>query len=103
MFPLMSDAELDDLTEDIKVNKLRDPIKLYDGKILEGRNRYTALLAADLPIPYEVFTGTEADALAYVISKNIHRRHLTAEKKAHYQTTVWSIVNVPRISSPPYG
>ena len=82
MFPLMSDAELVDLTADIKTNGLREPLKLFDDQILDGRNRYTALLSAELPIPYRVFTGTEAEALNYVISKNLKRRHLDTSQRA---------------------
>lgn len=87
-FPPMSDLELTELADDIKANKLREPVRLYEGKILDGRNRYAALLSIGADIPYRVFTGTEAEATVYVVSKNIHRRHLKAEKKAELFLTL---------------
>jgi len=37
VFPLLSEAELDSLTEDIRQHGLREPIVLYQGKVLDGR------------------------------------------------------------------
>ena len=39
-FPLMGPEELKDLTEDIRKNGLRERITYFEGKILDGRNRY---------------------------------------------------------------
>jgi ParB-like chromosome segregation protein Spo0J len=81
VFPLMEGEEFDALVADIKANGLREPITIFEGKILDGRNRYRACLKAGIEVKTEPFEGTEADARAFVISKNIHRRHLTAERK----------------------
>jgi ParB-like chromosome segregation protein Spo0J len=83
IFPLMEGAEFDELVEDIKANGLRDPIVLFEGKILDGRNRYRACLKAGVdPYPEcHVFNYPGDDPTSFVISKNIHRRHLTAEQK----------------------
>ena len=37
VFPLLPEAELDSLTEDIRQHGLREPIVLYQGKVLDGR------------------------------------------------------------------
>src|SRR5262249_54398704 len=69
------------LVTDIKTNGLLEEIVLYDGMVLDGRNRYRACLAADV-VPTTINADKWIkDPTAYVISANIHRRHLTAEQK----------------------
>jgi len=88
IFPLLEGAEFDELVADIKANGLREPIVTYDGMILDGRNRYRACPAAGkAPRFYGAFWAEGKklyavdDPATYVISANIHRRHLTAEQK----------------------
>jgi len=82
MFPLMKGEEFDALVADIKANGLHEEIILHEGKILDGRNRYRACLAAGHRLLTLDLDGLGYhDPLAYVISKNIHRRHLDAEQK----------------------
>lgn len=80
IFPLMEGEEFDALVEDINKHGLRQPITLYKGKILDGRNRYRACLAAGKTPKFKTFKN-ETDPAAYVISVNIHRRHLTTKQK----------------------
>jgi DNA-directed RNA polymerase subunit F len=81
IFPLMEGAEFDELVADIKAHSLRESIWVYQNKILDGRNRYRACREAGVEPRYEEFTGDDAAARALVVSKNIRRRHLTAEQK----------------------
>jgi ParB-like chromosome segregation protein Spo0J len=81
IFPLMGGAEFDALVADIKAHGLRERIVIYEGMILDGRNRYRACIIAGIkprecaiPINYK-------DPIGYVISANIHLRHLTAEQR----------------------
>jgi ParB-like chromosome segregation protein Spo0J len=80
IFPLMEGEEFDALVEDIKANGLREPIKLFDGMILDGRNRYRACVELGYDPPYHDLTG-KVDPRIYVISANIHRRHLPPEQR----------------------
>ena len=80
MFPLIKGKAFADLVADIKANGLVEPITLYEGKILEGRNRYLACQAAGVePITRE-YQGT--DPAAFVWSANFLRRHLTKSQRA---------------------
>ena len=44
LFPLLTGEEFDALVADIEKNGLIEPVWLYEGKILDGRNRYRACL-----------------------------------------------------------
>jgi hypothetical protein len=81
LFPLMEGAEFDALVADIKKNGLHYPIFLYEGKILDGRNRYRACLEAGFEPATRNGDSWIGDPAGFVISRNIHRRHLTAEQK----------------------
>jgi len=85
IFPLMEGEEFDALVEDIKDNWLREPITLYEDKILDGRNRYRAVVKADrlFKLKEENFrTYSGSDPLGLVVSANLHRRHLTESQRA---------------------
>ena len=59
----------------------REPITLHpDGRILDGRNRYRAAQVAGVPCPEHTYTGT--DFVAFVVSTNLNRRHLTDSQRA---------------------
>jgi hypothetical protein len=80
LFPLMPDDELAALADDIEANGLREPLWLYEGKILDGRNRYRACVLKDIDQRVEHYRGK--DPLGFVVSKNLHRRHLTESQRA---------------------
>jgi ParB-like chromosome segregation protein Spo0J len=82
-FELMDGAELENLIEDISKNGLLEPIILFEVKILDGRNRYRACLRASYKFRKEDFVELPkgVDPLGFIFSKNMARRHLTAEQK----------------------
>lgn len=80
IFPLIEGSEFDALVEDIKAQGLREKIWLYEGKILDGRNRFLACQKAKVKPAYRKFTGK--DALAFIVSLNVARRHLTEAQRA---------------------
>ena len=83
--PLLEGEEFDDLVEDIKQHGQIEPATLFEGKILDGRNRYRAckILKRDLITrEWKPSKATGSTPLQYVISENIMRRHLNEAQKA---------------------
>lgn len=102
IFPMMSDEELKELADDIRANGLREPIVCahmgdgFDDEVLiDGRNRYRACLMAgvepkfrDLHTLPNVSADEGADFIteeavaSWILSQNLHRRHLTPSQRA---------------------
>src|SRR5262249_54329139 len=82
-FPMINNDELRELADDIRKNGMLEPITLFEGKILDGRNRLAAGKLINFPFRRINFRQLlcHLDPQAYVISANIKRRHLTAEQK----------------------
>ncbi len=59
-------------------------ILIYEGKILDGRHRYEAALQAGVDPVFVEFQGTKAEAIAYVTSENVSRRHLNNQEKEFF-------------------
>lgn len=81
LFPLLEGPDFDALVADIKANGLRESITLLDGKILDGRNRYRACLQVGVDPTFREFDGN-GSPLAFVISLNLHRRHLDESQRS---------------------
>lgn len=86
MFPMMSDEQYEAFKQDIAENGLRSSGLLYEGKILDGRNRSRACDELGLQMEWQdVSLSEDADSfdpIAYVISHNLHRRHLTTAQRS---------------------
>jgi len=81
IFPMLEGDEFQKLVDDIRENGLLEPITLYDGEILDGRNRYRACIEAGVE-PRFVDIPAGVDPLTFVVSKNLNRRHLSTTQKA---------------------
>jgi len=83
LFPLISDAEISALGRDIAENGQRHPVVLWRGMILDGRNRARACAAIGRkPETVDMSDMSERDAVRFVISTNVHRRHLSESQRA---------------------
>jgi hypothetical protein len=80
LFPMIDDAELKELAADIKANGLNQPIVTHEGMILDGRHRFRACTLARVNPTFTTFKGR--DPLAFVISANLRRRHLTTSQRS---------------------
>jgi len=85
-FPAMPDDEVAALSEDIAKHGQREPGTLLDGMVLDGWHRYRACFIAGVQFKAQEFDGD--DPVAFVKSKNWHRRHLTASQKAAIEITL---------------
>jgi ParB-like chromosome segregation protein Spo0J len=82
-FPVYGKDDFEKLTNDILNHGLRQPITLFEGKVLDGRNRVEAMRkAGKAAIPAIPFEGTFDQARDYVISLNMVRRHLNTGQRA---------------------
>jgi ParB-like chromosome segregation protein Spo0J len=79
LIPSADEDELQDLTDDIRAHGLIAPIVLFEGMILDGRNRAAACERAGVAPRYVSFEGGREDALILVVSHNLKRRHLTKQ------------------------
>ena len=73
LIPSADEDELQDLTDDVRAHGLIDPIVLFEGMILDGRNRSAACERAGVEPRYAQFRGGREDALILVISRNLKR------------------------------
>jgi len=90
IFPA-DDEHIDELAEDIKSNGQEEPIKLYGGKILDGRRRWLACQRVGVkPVTVDVDSKVN-DPVAYVISLNLHRRNLTPSQRAYIGANAYDL------------
>ena len=80
IFPLLEGDELQALKADIAEHGQLDPIWIYQDQILDGRNRYRACQELNIDTATKAWSGT--DPLKFVLSMNLHRRHLSAGQRA---------------------
>jgi hypothetical protein len=79
-FPRMSEDEFNSLKDNIQHNGQTHPIYTLDGMILDGGNRYRAL--CELGIAPLIIEYTGSNPTQFILSSNLHRRHLTQGQSA---------------------
>lgn len=77
LIPVIVAGDLDRLIEDVEKNGILEPLTLYQGRVLDGRNRLAVASVLDTPVQVEEFEGDDAAAKSYVWSTNAARRHLS--------------------------
>ena len=103
VFPLMEGEAFHALVDDIRENGLLEDIYIdSDGLILDGRNRYRACLEAGVEPTFKNWNG-RADALLFVVSKNLRRRHLTEGQRAMIAARIANLGQGNPKLNPPRG
>ena len=82
LFPPMSQEQFAGLVENIRGSFQREPIVVFEGKILDGRHRYNACVEIGIEPKFSTFEGTPQDAIEYIIATNMTRRHLDESQRA---------------------
>jgi len=82
IFPLMTEEEFNRLVDDIRKNGQLEPIWLDSaGLIIDGRNRYNACQHISVTPKTRAWDG-KGSTVEFVVSLNLHRRHLTPSQCA---------------------
>jgi hypothetical protein len=85
IFPEMSEGEFKVFSDDIKEKGLQTKITIHEGKVIEGRQRYKAMLKVrswDLKDECFQLLPVGVNPVDYVISMNVNRRHLSTSQRA---------------------
>jgi hypothetical protein len=83
LFPPMSADEFAGLKADIQKHGVRDPVWIYDGLIIDGKNRATACEQLGIVPPTREWKPANGQSLVeFAFSVNAHRRHLTQGQRA---------------------
>ena len=95
LVPDMTADQFDALLDDIREHGLRTSIVMYEGMVLDGRNRARAWydVHGNWDVPSTEFKGTAEESIAFVRSHNIKRRHLKPSQIAYYEaqaTAFWN-------------
>lgn len=81
IFPLMDAEAFARLKADIEANGQREPTVYWKGMLVDGRNRERACQELGIE-PSECELLEETDPVAFILSANVHRRHLTTTQRA---------------------
>jgi ParB-like chromosome segregation protein Spo0J len=84
LFPPLTSPEFGRLCDDIEQNGLLEEIVIHAGQVLDGRNRYLACLARGVTPRFRPYTGECGSPLAFVVARNLHRRHLSESQRARW-------------------
>ena len=92
IFPMMIGDDYRALHDSIAEIGCEEPITFYEGKILDGRNRYTACLETNTSWESVEYEGDSP--VGFVVRKNLYRRQLTSSQRA-----VASLRALPRLEA----
>lgn len=80
-FPMMDRQQFASLKKDIEKKGQQDYITFWREQLIDGRNRLRACEELGIE-PMTCELDDDADPLAFIISANLHRRHLTTAQRS---------------------
>lgn len=85
LFPMMDDVEYGRLLEDVRDSGIKTPLLFLNDELIDGRNRLKALQELGRN-PHEhkhTYSDEQVpDPVGFVLSLNLHRRHLNESQRA---------------------
>jgi ParB-like chromosome segregation protein Spo0J len=81
IFPPMSEDEFGRLKADIAARGQLEPIWTHRGRVVDGRHRLRACRELGVEPVVREYDG-DGTVLGFVVAKNLHRRHLSANQRA---------------------
>lgn len=97
MLPMMDDDTFQAFRDDVATNGMQEPIVIWRGQLVDGRNRLKAMKELGIdPAEHTRELDTGADPVEYVVSANLHRRHLSTSQRAMVAA---SLATLPRGSN----
>ncbi len=91
LFPMMSETEFQAMKEDIKLHGQNDDVLIWNGTLLDGRNRLRACTELGIEPGWAELPKT-IDPVSWVLSHNLHRRHLTTAQRAMVATNLATLL-----------
>ena len=102
IFPLMIGDEFESLKRDIAEHGLLEPIVIHDNQIVDGRNRYRACIELGIETQF-IEWKVKGSLIDFVISKNLHRRHLNESQRAMIAAKIANMRQGERTDLSPIG
>lgn len=82
IFPRMGDAEFQALKADIAKHGQREPVWTWRDQVIDGRHRVRACDELGHLCLRREYEGDESTLVQFVVSLNLHRRHLNESQRA---------------------
>ena len=81
IFPLLKGERYREFLEDCKANGVREPICLFQGEIVDGRNRLRVAIEADLDVKFDELQEND-DPCRIVTRRNLMRRDMMPQQRS---------------------
>jgi hypothetical protein len=101
LFPMLSDSEMAELGQDIHDAGLLHPITLTADRtqVIDGRNRFKACIEQGVTPVFEDWQHEGSDPVAWVLSVNLRRRHLTDSQRAMIAVDAKALIQAARMEA----